>query len=139
MWAGFPLRCARIRGKYGRSCGAHGDHFPPGAFSSCAPTGHATRAGPCGSNYGAHGVERAAAPGPGRDRSRLAGDLESLLAKGVRQGHFAADLDATARACELLAVLDGLSTLVVLGRHGADRDRALRMALSVTERLMERG
>ncbi|WP_232837549.1 TetR family transcriptional regulator C-terminal domain-containing protein [Streptomyces atratus] len=57
----------------------------------------------------------------------------------MRQGHFAADLDATARACELLAVLDGLSTLVVLGRHGADRDRALRMALSVTERLMERG
>ncbi|MEE1811034.1 TetR family transcriptional regulator C-terminal domain-containing protein [Streptomyces sp. BE133] len=57
----------------------------------------------------------------------------------MRQGHFAADLDATARACELLALLDGLSTRVVLGRHGADRDSALRMALSVTERLVERG
>ncbi|MFC9627139.1 TetR/AcrR family transcriptional regulator [Streptomyces sp. NPDC056930] len=66
-------------------------------------------------------------------------DLESLLAKGVRQGRFAADLDAAARASELLALLDGLSTRVVLGQHGADRDSALRMALSATERLVERG
>ncbi|MFD4949148.1 TetR/AcrR family transcriptional regulator [Streptomyces sp. NPDC058239] len=65
-------------------------------------------------------------------------DLESLLAKGVRQGRFAADLDAAARASELLALLDGLSTRVVLGQHGADRDSALRMALSVTARLVER-
>ncbi|MFJ5720635.1 TetR/AcrR family transcriptional regulator [Streptomyces sp. NPDC093149] len=66
-------------------------------------------------------------------------DLESLLAKGVRQGRFAADLDVTTRASELLALLDGLSTRVVLGQGGADRDSALRMAMSVTARLVERG
>ncbi|MFJ9683278.1 TetR/AcrR family transcriptional regulator [Streptomyces sp. NPDC101194] len=65
-------------------------------------------------------------------------DLESLLAKGVRQGRFAADLDATTRASELLALLDGLSTRVVLGQGGADHDSALRMAMSVTARLVER-
>ncbi|MFB6714400.1 MULTISPECIES: TetR/AcrR family transcriptional regulator [unclassified Streptomyces] len=65
-------------------------------------------------------------------------DLESLLAKGVRQGRFAADLDVTTRASELLALLDGLSTRVVLGQGGADRDSALRMAMSVTARLVER-
>ncbi|MFE7708433.1 TetR/AcrR family transcriptional regulator [Streptomyces sp. NPDC057486] len=66
-------------------------------------------------------------------------DLESLLAKGVRQGRFAKDLDTAARASELLALLDGLSTRVVLGQRGADRASALRMALSATERLVERG
>ncbi|MFE7244009.1 TetR/AcrR family transcriptional regulator [Streptomyces sp. NPDC057580] len=66
-------------------------------------------------------------------------DLESLLAKGVRQGSFAEDLDTAARASELLALLDGLSTRVVLGQRGADRASALRMALSATERLVERG
>ncbi|MEV0495171.1 MULTISPECIES: TetR/AcrR family transcriptional regulator [Streptomyces] len=66
-------------------------------------------------------------------------DLESLLAKGVRQGRFAEDLDTAARASELLALLDGLSTRVVLGQRGADRASALRMALSATERLVERG
>ncbi|MER8089020.1 TetR/AcrR family transcriptional regulator [Streptomyces sp. NPDC058316] len=65
-------------------------------------------------------------------------DLESLLAKGVRQGRFAADLDVTTRASELLALLDGLSTRVVLGQGGAGRDSALRMAMSVTARLVER-
>ncbi|MFF9506853.1 TetR/AcrR family transcriptional regulator [Streptomyces sp. NPDC014724] len=65
-------------------------------------------------------------------------DLASLLAKGVRQGRFAADLDAATRASELLALLDGLSTRVVLGQGGADRDSALRMAMSVTARLVER-
>ncbi|MER5361511.1 TetR family transcriptional regulator C-terminal domain-containing protein [Streptomyces sp. NPDC002785] len=68
----------------------------------------------------------------------LVTDLESLLAEGVRQGRFAADLYVAARAFELLALLDGLSTRVVLGRRGADRDSALRMALSVTARLVER-
>ncbi|GAA3475799.1 TetR/AcrR family transcriptional regulator [Streptomyces yanii] len=66
-------------------------------------------------------------------------DLESLLAKGVRQGRFAEGLDTAARASELLALLDGLSTRVVLGQRGADRASALRMALSATERLVERG
>ncbi|MFB7215428.1 TetR/AcrR family transcriptional regulator [Streptomyces sp. NPDC056255] len=66
-------------------------------------------------------------------------DLESLLAKGVRQGRFAGDLDTATRASELLALLDGLSTRVVLGQRGADRASALRMALSATERLVERG
>ncbi|WP_200428385.1 TetR/AcrR family transcriptional regulator [Streptomyces sp. NE5-10] len=41
-------------------------------------------------------------------------DLESLLAAGAARGRFA-PLDATARASELLALLDGLSTRVVLG------------------------
>ncbi|MGW3085330.1 TetR/AcrR family transcriptional regulator [Streptomyces sp. NPDC001108] len=65
-------------------------------------------------------------------------DLETLLAQGVRQGRFAADLDPSARADELLALLDGLSTRVVLGQRGADRERALRMARSAAERLIER-
>ncbi|MFD7072059.1 TetR/AcrR family transcriptional regulator [Streptomyces sp. NPDC059913] len=65
-------------------------------------------------------------------------DLETLLAQGVRQGRFAADLDPSARADELLALLDGLSTRVVLGQRGADREKALRMARSAAERLIER-
>ncbi|MGW2845735.1 TetR/AcrR family transcriptional regulator [Streptomyces sp. NPDC001274] len=65
-------------------------------------------------------------------------DLETLLAQGVRQGRFAADLDPSARADELLALLDGLSTRVALGQRGADRERALRMARSAAERLIER-
>ncbi|MEV8456332.1 TetR/AcrR family transcriptional regulator [Streptomyces sp. NPDC052095] len=65
-------------------------------------------------------------------------DLETLLAQGVRQGRFAADLDPAARADELLALLDGLSTRVVLGQRGSDRTKALRMARSATERLIER-
>ncbi|MGW0392006.1 TetR/AcrR family transcriptional regulator [Streptomyces sp. NPDC003042] len=54
-------------------------------------------------------------------------DLEALLAKGVDQGRFAA-MDAPARASELLALLDGLSTRVVLGQRGADRAGALTHA-----------
>jgi AcrR family transcriptional regulator len=65
-------------------------------------------------------------------------DLESLLAKGVRQGRFAAGLDAAARASELLALLDGLSTRVVLGQRGGDRGSALDAARSVAARLVER-
>ncbi|GHB47734.1 transcriptional regulator [Streptomyces viridiviolaceus] len=63
-------------------------------------------------------------------------DLESLLAKGVRQGRFAAGLDAAAVASALLALLDGLSTRVVLGQHGADRAGALEAARSVAARLV---
>ncbi|MEU4732794.1 TetR family transcriptional regulator C-terminal domain-containing protein [Streptomyces sp. NPDC023588] len=42
-------------------------------------------------------------------------DLEALLAKGVDQERLDAGLDIHARASELLALLDGLSTRVVLG------------------------
>ncbi|MFP1625380.1 TetR family transcriptional regulator C-terminal domain-containing protein [Streptomyces sp. 5K101] len=57
---------------------------------------------------------------------------------GVRQGRFAAGPDAAARASELLALLDGLSTRVVLGQRGADRDGALETARSVAALLVER-
>ncbi|WP_258053046.1 TetR/AcrR family transcriptional regulator [Streptomyces sp. Ru73] len=64
-------------------------------------------------------------------------DLAALLAKGVAQGRFAPG-DCTARASELLALLDGLSTRVVLGQHGADRAAALATARSAAARLVER-
>ncbi|MER5775343.1 TetR/AcrR family transcriptional regulator [Streptomyces sp. NPDC002039] len=63
-------------------------------------------------------------------------DLEALLDKGVRQGRFAADLDVPARASELLALLDGLSTRVVLGQRGAERDVALKRARSAAALLI---
>ncbi|MCY0959869.1 TetR/AcrR family transcriptional regulator [Streptomyces sp. H27-H5] len=63
-------------------------------------------------------------------------DLEALLDKGVRQGRFAADLDVPARASELLALLDGLSTRVVLGQRGAERDVALERARSAAALLV---
>ncbi|MGI5448978.1 TetR/AcrR family transcriptional regulator [Streptomyces sp. CA-243310] len=63
-------------------------------------------------------------------------DLETLLDKGVRQGRFAADLDVPARASELLALLDGLSTRVVLGQRGAERDVALERARSAAALLI---
>ncbi|MCY0920112.1 TetR/AcrR family transcriptional regulator [Streptomyces sp. H27-G5] len=63
-------------------------------------------------------------------------DLEALLDKGVRQGRFAADLDVPARASELLALLDGLSTRVVLGQRGAERDVALERARSAAALLI---
>ncbi|MEU8760232.1 TetR/AcrR family transcriptional regulator [Streptomyces sp. NPDC048659] len=50
-------------------------------------------------------------------------DLEALLAKGVERGHFA-PLDAPARASELLALLDGLSTRVVLGQESGRDTRS---------------
>ncbi|MGW7438175.1 TetR family transcriptional regulator C-terminal domain-containing protein [Streptomyces sp. NPDC054849] len=64
-------------------------------------------------------------------------DLEALLAKGVGQGRFAA-FDVPARASELLALLDGLSTRVVLGRRGADRAGALERARSAAAALVPR-
>ncbi|MET9856614.1 TetR/AcrR family transcriptional regulator [Streptomyces sp. NPDC006450] len=63
-------------------------------------------------------------------------DLESLLAKGVEQGRFAAGLDVPARASELLALLDGLSTRVVLGERGADRATSLERAHSAAALLI---
>ncbi|MEV7174342.1 TetR/AcrR family transcriptional regulator [Streptomyces sp. NPDC089922] len=62
-------------------------------------------------------------------------DLEALLAKGVEQGRFA-PLDVPARASELLALLDGLSTRVVLGQRGADRALALARARSAAAALI---
>lgn len=62
-------------------------------------------------------------------------DLEALLAKGVEQGRFA-PVDVPARASELLALLDGLSTRVVLGQRGADRARALERARSAAALLV---
>ncbi|MFD3808871.1 TetR/AcrR family transcriptional regulator [Streptomyces sp. NPDC058611] len=62
-------------------------------------------------------------------------DLEALLAKGVGQGRFA-PVDVPGRASELLALLDGLSTRVVLGQPGADRSAALERARSATAALI---
>ncbi|MFF8275854.1 TetR/AcrR family transcriptional regulator [Streptomyces lateritius] len=68
-------------------------------------------------------------------------DLEALLAKGVTQGRFAS-LDAaevTARASELLALLDGLSTRVVLGQEsGRDARPALETARAAAALLIPR-
>ncbi|MER5729935.1 TetR/AcrR family transcriptional regulator [Streptomyces sp. NPDC002138] len=66
-------------------------------------------------------------------------DLERLLAKGVEQGRFAASLDVPGRASELLALLDGLSTRVVLGQRGADRAEALERARSAAALLVPPG
>lgn len=49
-------------------------------------------------------------------------DLEALLVKGVERSCFA-PLDAPARASELLALLDGLSTRVVLGQESVRDSR----------------
>ncbi|MEU3424317.1 TetR/AcrR family transcriptional regulator [Streptomyces gardneri] len=63
-------------------------------------------------------------------------DLESLLTAGVARRRFA-PLDATARASELLALLDGLSTRVVLGQEsGRDARPALEAARSAARLLI---
>ncbi|MFF8835234.1 TetR/AcrR family transcriptional regulator [Streptomyces sp. NPDC015130] len=63
-------------------------------------------------------------------------DLEALLAAGVARRRFA-PLDATARASELLALLDGLSTRVVLGQEsGRDARPALEAARSAARLLI---
>ncbi|MCK7624815.1 TetR family transcriptional regulator [Streptomyces sp. RS10V-4] len=64
-------------------------------------------------------------------------DLAALLAKGAARGRFA-PLDPAARAGELLALLDGLSTRVVLGQRGTDRARALATARAAARRLVPR-
>ncbi|MFF8605536.1 TetR/AcrR family transcriptional regulator [Streptomyces sp. NPDC015346] len=68
-------------------------------------------------------------------------DLEALLAKGVAQARFAPldAAEATARASELLALLDGLSTRVVLGQEsGRDPRPALETARAAAARLIPR-
>ncbi|MFB6629234.1 TetR/AcrR family transcriptional regulator [Streptomyces sp. NPDC056362] len=63
-------------------------------------------------------------------------DLEALLATGAARGRFA-PLDAGARASELLALLDGLSTRVVLGEEtGRDPRPALEVARSAARALV---
>ncbi|MEU8775973.1 TetR/AcrR family transcriptional regulator [Streptomyces sp. NPDC048606] len=62
-------------------------------------------------------------------------DLEALLTRGVEQGRLA-PVDVPARASELLALLDGLSTRVVLGQRGADRAGALERARSAAALLV---
>lgn len=68
-------------------------------------------------------------------------DLETLLAKGVAQSRFAPmdAADVTARASELLALLDGLSTRVVLGEEsGPDARPALQAARAAADLLIPR-
>ncbi|MGP3770204.1 TetR family transcriptional regulator C-terminal domain-containing protein [Streptomyces sp. SDT5-1] len=62
-------------------------------------------------------------------------DLEAIIAKGVDKGVFAVD-DVPGRASQLLALLDGLSTRVVLGQPGAERLRALESARSAAAALV---
>jgi AcrR family transcriptional regulator len=64
-------------------------------------------------------------------------DLETLLDRGVEQGRFA-PLDAAERASQLLALLDGLSTRIVIGQRGAERSAVLATARSAAARLVER-
>ncbi len=65
-------------------------------------------------------------------------DLESLLTAGAARGRFA-PLDAPARASELLALLDGLSTRVVLGEGGGPGARpALEAARAAAALLVPR-
>ncbi|MFD3331869.1 TetR/AcrR family transcriptional regulator [Streptomyces sp. NPDC058700] len=63
-------------------------------------------------------------------------DLEALLATGVARRRFA-PLDPGARASELLALLDGLSTRAVLGQEsGRDPRPALDVARSAARALV---
>lgn len=63
-------------------------------------------------------------------------DLEALLTAGATRGRFA-PLDAGTRASELLALLDGLSTRVVLGQEpGRDPRPALEIARSAARALI---
>lgn len=62
-------------------------------------------------------------------------DLAGLLARGVRQGRFA-EHDTAAAAAQLLALLDGLSTRLVLGLHGTDRAATLDLARDAARSLV---
>ncbi|MFF0557833.1 TetR/AcrR family transcriptional regulator [Streptomyces sp. NPDC004266] len=63
-------------------------------------------------------------------------DLEALLTTGAARRRFA-PLDAAARASELLALLDGLSTRVVLGQEpGRDPRSAVEAARSAARALI---
>ncbi|MFJ8649765.1 TetR/AcrR family transcriptional regulator [Streptomyces sp. NPDC093546] len=67
-------------------------------------------------------------------------DLEALLAKGVAQGRFGITPEQIPdRADLLLALLDGLSTRVVLSQRGTDREAALAAARAAAERLVVSG
>lgn len=64
-------------------------------------------------------------------------DLATLIAKGVAQGRFAVpEAEIEARAFELLALLDGLSTRVLLARQDADTAWARAAALAAAGRLV---
>ncbi|MFE2010356.1 TetR/AcrR family transcriptional regulator [Streptomyces sp. NPDC059491] len=62
-------------------------------------------------------------------------DLEALLAAGVARRRFA-PLDTAARASELLALLDGLSTRVVLGQKSRGDPRPALEAARSAARLL---
>ncbi|MEU4063206.1 TetR/AcrR family transcriptional regulator [Streptomyces wedmorensis] len=62
-------------------------------------------------------------------------DLEALLTAGVERRRFA-PLDAAARASELLALLDGLSTRVVLGQESRRDPRPALEAARSAARLL---
>ncbi|MEV8588753.1 TetR/AcrR family transcriptional regulator [Streptomyces sp. NPDC051180] len=62
-------------------------------------------------------------------------DLEALLAAGVARRRFA-PLDTAARASELLALLDGLSTRVVLGQESRGDPRPALEAARSAARLL---
>ncbi|MGW7200366.1 TetR/AcrR family transcriptional regulator [Streptomyces chryseus] len=64
-------------------------------------------------------------------------DLEALLARGVERARFA-PMDIPVHASQLLALLDGLSTRVVLGQPDGDRGRALASARSAAALLIPR-
>ena len=67
-------------------------------------------------------------------------NLESLLDKGVAQGRFGITREQIAeRADLLLALLDGLSTRVVLNQRGTDRAAALAAARAAADRLIVTG
>jgi len=64
-------------------------------------------------------------------------DLTALLAKGVAQGRFAVPEDEVpARAVELLALLDGVSTRLLLAAPGTGTAWARTTALSAARRLV---
>ncbi|MEU6659018.1 TetR/AcrR family transcriptional regulator [Streptomyces sp. NPDC046821] len=65
-------------------------------------------------------------------------DLVALLDKGVRQGRFAPLDDAAESASQLLALLDGLSTRIVLGQRGSEPSAVLATARSAAQRLVAR-
>ncbi|NBE56036.1 TetR/AcrR family transcriptional regulator [Streptomyces boluensis] len=62
-------------------------------------------------------------------------DLAALLARGVRQGRFA-EHDTAATATQLLALLDGLSTRLVLGLRDTERATVLQLARDAARSLV---
>ncbi|MFD6418128.1 TetR/AcrR family transcriptional regulator [Streptomyces sp. NPDC060194] len=64
-------------------------------------------------------------------------DLEAVIARGVDLGAFAVD-DVAGRSAQLLALLDGLSTRVVLSQSGTERAQATALAHSAAAALIPR-